>query len=176
MFIWDSNSMIVFFLLSLSTLTSGLVFNSTALIIATASDDAIRASYILTGYGIGYEASLVPKVDTPLPTLESSDGGNYGLFVVYAKTVVNGTSMLTNDQWEALWSYQRKYSVRMVHLNAIPDSGFGAQTISSGGCCDDNVEQNIALIEDVAASEFPNAGLKFVPRSIIVFTSINHTS
>ena len=168
--------MIILFLLYLSTLTHGLLYNSTALIIAAHIDDANEASYILKGYGIGYETSLVPQADTPLPTLESSDGGKYGLFVVYAKTVINGTSMLRDDQWEALWSYQRKYSVRMVHLNVLPDAGFGAQTISTGGCCDGNVEQNVTLIENVAASEFSYAGLKFVPCSIIVFTSINHTS
>jgi hypothetical protein len=162
MFTWHWKQPIISLLLFFA-FTNGLLFNSTALIIATDAAEANKASYILTGYGIGYETLLVPQSNTPFPTLESSDGGNYGLFVVYSKAVANGTSRLTDDQWESLWSYQRKYLVRMIHLGAIPDAGFGVKTVSSGGCCENGVEQNITLIEEVAANEFPNAGLKFVP-------------
>lgn len=142
---------------------NALTFASTALVIAADADVAGSASYLLEGYGIAHETFLVPRTNTPLPSLESSSGGgNYGLFLILSEVNVDGESRLTDDQWESLWAYQRKYGVRMVHINVSPSANFGVKLELSSGCCADGVEQNITLVESTATKEFPNAGLKCV--------------
>jgi hypothetical protein len=143
-----------------NSFTSALTFNSTVLVVCIDAVTGDQASYLFNGYGIGYETSILSDIGAPLPILETSNGGNYGLFVVVGRAISNGTSRLTSNQWESLWSYQRKYGIRMVHINVSPDVQFGTQLIDDGGCCDEGVEQNMTLVGDVAAREFPNAGLK----------------
>jgi hypothetical protein len=140
--------------------TDALTFNSTVLVIGTDAASANKASYLLDGYGIGYETLVLGEENTPLPSLESSFGGNYGLVVVVAQAIVNDTSRLTDAQWETLWAYQRKFSVRMIHMDVGPSTEFGVLAVDNDGCCDDGIEQNVTLIEEIATKEFPNAGLK----------------
>jgi hypothetical protein len=137
-----------------------LVYNSTALIVASDAEDLDSAAYLLTGYGIAHEELQVPEGGTDLPTLESGNGGNYGLFVLVSQVKYDGDSdsSLTTDQWNSLYDYQIKYGVRMVQMAVAPSSTFGVTQV--GSCCNDNEEQNITLISSVQSSEFPTAGLK----------------
>lgn len=138
---------------------SCLVFNSTALVFASTQNDGTQTSYILDGYGIGYETITLTTGSNHLPALESSAGGNYGLFVIIAQAVINSTSLLTQDQWNTLYAYQLKYGVRMVHAEAAPDPiMFGVTALTP--CCSGNQEQYLVLDGDVASNEFPTAGLK----------------
>lgn len=170
MFNWASKvSGGIFLILLLSSITNALTFKATALVIAVDYDNADLGRYVFDGYGIPYEILEVPHTNIALPTLESSSGGNYGLFVMVSEAMVNGTSSLSDEQWESLWSYQRKYAVRMVHINVSPGVAYGTQLASAGGCCDALVEQNITLVESVATKEFPNAGLKCVFHFLVIF-------
>ena len=158
-----SYSVLCLFFLALLPLSTCLSSNSTTLIIATTEDSAGQASYILNGYGVGFEVLLVPVGGVTLPSLNTTDGGNYGLIVILeeAMYVVNGTSStaLSPSQWEALYSYQRGFKIRMVHLDVVPGPKYGTET-PSVGCCDSNSYQNISVIPDVAGKEFPTAGIK----------------
>lgn len=145
-------------LLSLPSV-SCLVFNSTALVFANTENDGTQTSYILDGYGIGYETITLTLGSNHLPALESSVGGNYGLFVIIGQAVMNSTNLLTQDQWNTLYAYQLKYGVRMVQAEASPDEiMFGVTPLTP--CCNGNQEQYVTLDGSVASKEFPTAGLK----------------
>jgi hypothetical protein len=134
------------------------VYDSTALILATSDQTTNQASYLLSGYGITTESFDITQAGQNLPSLESTTGGKYGLFVVVSQLMINGTSVLTETQWNTLHDYQVKYGVRMIHLNAVPSLDFGVKAI--GSCCDNGVEQDITLVDSVVEKEFPSAGLK----------------
>ena len=138
---------------------SCLVFNSTALVFASTENDGRQTSYILDGYGIGYDTITLTTGPNQLPALESSAGGNYGLFVIIEQAQINSTSLLTQDQWNTLYAYQEKYGVRMVHAEASPDPTlFGVTALTP--CCNGTQEQYISLVGDVASDELPTAGLR----------------
>lgn len=134
------------------------MYTSTALVLGTDDQTTNQASYILNGYGIGFENLEITQHAQSLPTLESSAGGKYGLFIIVSQLIVNGTSLLTETQWGTLYEYQIKYGVRMVHLDVYPSTEFGVKAI--GSCCGDGIERKLTLVDSVAAKEFPSAGLK----------------
>ena len=105
----------------------------------------------------------MPEGGVALPTLNTTDGGNYGLIVILSEAmyVANGTSSttLTPAQWEAMYDYQRKFKVRMIHLDAAPGPKYGTEN-PSAGCCDPPSYQNVSVISEVAEKEFPNAGIR----------------
>lgn len=144
----------------LFSVSNALIFNSTALILAVDDISLDHGTYLLNGYGITYEGLKVPQTGITLPTLETSAGGNYGLFVIVAQVQYTGKSALTTDQWNTLYAYQLKYKIRMVHLNVVPSSEFGVEYVDA--CCGDGVEQNFTLVGDVQTKEFPTAGLRSV--------------
>jgi hypothetical protein len=145
--------------------------NSTFLVIVLASSSIFELATAKSGlndYGIPFELLRVPNGNVTLPPLNSSStSGNYGGIVIlselsYSYVDTNGatiwTSALSTDQWNALFSYQISFGVRMVRLGAFP-SNSGEQdsgTQSLGGCCDYNVE-NYMTIHDT--SQFRTAGL-----------------
>ena len=110
-----------------------------------------------------------------LPTLETIDAnnnsiGNFGLIIIIGLVSYDygGTlgwqSALTTDQFTALYSYQTKYNVRMIHLDSYPGS-FPGVTIAPGpgGCCATDEH----LISIVDPTMFPTAGLKISPLSTV---------
>lgn len=105
-----------------------------------------------------YDTLIVPETGTDLPPLETSEGGNYGLFIIVAQAMYNGISAITNNQYNALYAYQIKYGVRMVNVDVFPTPGFGAETVA--GCCLDGSEQNVTLLPNAQADFFPTAGLR----------------
>lgn len=149
--------------LALISLSECLSSNSTTLIIATTVDNADKASYILNGYGVGFEVLLVPKDGVALPMLKTTDGGNYGLVVILSEAVyiANGTSTtaMTPAQWSELYDYQRIFKVRMVLLDVIPGPKYGTAK-AAAGCCDLPSYQNLTVVSDVQDREFPNAGIR----------------
>ena len=152
--------MLIWIFLSLfSQLVSCLVFNSTALVLATYDNDGSQSSYIFAAYGIWSETVILDKNGTTqLPQLENSVGGNYGLLVVINEASSYGNNLLTEDQWNTLYAYQEKYGVRMVQAESDPSDNFGVTALSS--CCSGNEEQYLTTIEDVASSEFPSVGVR----------------
>lgn len=145
---------------------SALYTNSTALILAQDNDRASEAAYLLNGYGIRYEVHLIPKEGGDLPALNSSSGGHYGLLIVHSEVAYDGTaegfaSVLTPQQWESLYAYQRAYKVRMVHMDVVPKPAYGTQ-MTGKGCCAAPQEQTVSVIPEVQRARFPTAGIKYV--------------
>ncbi|RKF82555.1 putative extracellular serine-rich protein [Golovinomyces cichoracearum] len=136
---------------------------STVLILARDMNSAYSVSSGLNGYGIPHEVRVVPKTGILLPILNESDSqGNYGaIFVVSDVTYDYGgtlgfQSAITGAQWTAIFDYQVNFGVRLVRLDVFPSAEFGTTT-SSGGCCDNGIEQMISISD---TSLFPTAGLK----------------
>lgn len=141
------------------SLSQALFFNSTALVIGADDSTLNDGWYLLDGYGIAFELLQVPQSGVSLPALETGGNGNYGLFVINAGVQYAGKSALTTDQWNMLYAYQIKYGVRMVQIDVIPSDDFG--TVSLGSCCDNSTEQNLTLVMETQAKEFPTAGLRW---------------
>lgn len=145
-------------LASFFTISHALTFNSTALVLGVDAKAVDKAAYLLTSYGIAWEGIEVPESGITLPGLETSNGGNYGLFVVVSEVQYNATSALTDKQWASLHSYQTKYGVRMVHVYVVPGLDYGTALVAS--CCDGTQEQNVSLIQTAQTDYFPTAGLR----------------
>lgn len=158
-----SHSVLCLLFLAFTSLSECLSSNSTTLIIAATEKNAVKASYLLNGYGVGFEVLLVPQNGTSLPVLNNTDGGNYGLVVVVSEAVytANGTSSagLTPAQWNQLYDYQRNFNIRMVHLDVTPGPKYGTAK-ASAGCCEPPSYQNVSVISEVQHREFPNAGIR----------------
>jgi hypothetical protein len=161
MFYHIRNTPLTGLLLSLLiAVSNALNYNSTALVIGVDRTALEQAYYLLNSYGITYDLLAIAQSGTPLPLLETSTGGNYGLLVVVAQAQYAGISALTTSQWDTLYAYQLKYKVRMVHMNVVPTKEFGVELVAP--CCANEVEQNATLVEEVAMKEFPTAGLRSV--------------
>jgi hypothetical protein len=117
----------------------------------------------LQGLSIPYDLRIVPQAGITLPILNSSlTQGNYGGIVTMSELsydyggAIGWTSAITADQWSQLYAYQLTFGVRMVRIDAYPQSQFG--TSAGNGCCGSTVEQNITLVN--ITSNFPTANLK----------------
>ncbi|KAF3129413.1 hypothetical protein TWF703_008878 [Orbilia oligospora] len=137
---------------------------NTVLVVSPDKPNADTVTGTMDGYGIPYEVLLVPQGGIALPQLNQTNGdGNYGLFLVISQVSYNfgdqWRSALTQDQWNAMYDYQTVYGVRMVHINAYPSSQFGTEAL--GGCCGAGDDQTVTVDKNVAAEQFPTAGLKF---------------
>lgn len=132
------------------------------LVIARDSAAAGVASSGLNAYGIPFTTLLVPQAGATLPTLNTTEGGNFGGIVVASEVSYDygGTtgfqSALTTDQWNQLYAYQLAYGVRMVQYDVYPGPNYGASAVGSG-CCSDGVEQQISFSD---VSDFSTAGLR----------------
>jgi hypothetical protein len=104
---------------------------ATVLIIARDIDAARSAHSGLQGYGIPYRVLVVPQSGATLPTLTSSQTqGNYGGIVILGDVAYDyggGSfrSALTDPQWDQLFTYQKKFKVRMIRLDVYPGPKFG---------------------------------------------------
>ena len=125
-----------------------------ALVIATGINASDQATSVLTAHNQNYQLLLVGQSGTPLPTLESNNIGNFGLIIIIGMASYNygGTigwaSALTADQLTALYVYQVKYGIRLIHLDGYPDNFMGtALAAGPGGCCVTE-EQTVYLTND----------------------------
>lgn len=131
------------------------------MVLAKSQDEINQAVSGLNGYGIPFQALIVPSSGVSLPTLNTSAGGNFGGIIVsqgliyYYSDTSSWHSALTDDQWNQLYTYQIKYSVRMVQWDVYPSGDYGVSAIT--GCCDDGVEQNMTFTNTTA---FTQAGLR----------------
>src|SRR5947207_5814977 len=106
-----------------------LSVSKTALVIAVSTDVANEAVSILNEFNQPAQVLVVPQTGTSLPALETVSGstsvGNFGLIVIiglasYDYGSTGWASAITSDQFTALYAYQLKYNVRMVHLDGYP--------------------------------------------------------
>ncbi|CEJ90078.1 hypothetical protein VHEMI05886 [[Torrubiella] hemipterigena] len=141
---------------------------SKVLILARSDADVASTSPGLDGYGIPWEAVLVPKAGVSLPQLNSTvTDGNYAAIITVSGLIYDyGTdkasnyhSALTPDQWNQLYAYQDAFRVRMVRVDEFPSADFGTTTYNSNGngCCKDGVNAGMSLVNTAA---IPAAGLK----------------
>jgi len=136
--------------------------DQTILVIANDVYSAETVTLGLDGYGIPHQSLLVPQTGTTLPVMSSGGSGAFGGIVVVGEVGYQYPdgwySALSRSQWKELYSYQEKFGVRMVRLNAYPLSKFGAETAIAGvGCCDAGEEQLVSITDD---SDFPTANIK----------------
>jgi hypothetical protein len=92
---------------------------------------AYSATSGLNGYGIPYQAIIVPSTGITLPTLNSSaTDANYGGIIILSELSYSYStgwaSALTATQWQQLYDYQTAFGVRMVRLDVYPTPDFGA--------------------------------------------------
>lgn len=118
-------------ILSLGTrAVSGATVDGTILILARDAYAASTASSGLDGYGIPFEAVLVPQSGITLPTLTASTSeGNYGGIIIVGAVSYDYSgvwkSAITDDQWADIYAYQLAFHVRMVRLDEYPGPNFG---------------------------------------------------
>ncbi|KAK3314060.1 hypothetical protein B0H66DRAFT_643511 [Apodospora peruviana] len=138
-------------------------FKDTILILARDQESADAASSGLKGYGIYYETVLVPQGGITLPVLNSSaTHGNYGGIITVSELSYDygggaWHSALTDAQWSTIYAYQVNFGVRLVRIDAWPQSMFGTDTANGDGCCDSGVEQ---LVKFTDTTYFPTARVK----------------
>lgn len=134
------------------------------MVFARSADDIYTSTSGLNGYGIPYQAIIVPAVGITLPILNSSaTAGNYGGIIIHGEVSydygVNGasnwSSAFSTDQWNQLFAYQLAFGIRMVRLDIFPGPTTDT-ALAAGGCCNAGVEQLISFTD---TSEFPTAGL-----------------
>lgn len=110
--------------------------SNTILVFARDSASVTVATLGLQGYGIPYQAVIVPEAGVALPTLNSSaTQGNYGGILVLSEVSYQYStgflSALTTAQWQQLYDYQIAFGVRMVRLDVFPSTDLGKDTHSS---------------------------------------------
>lgn len=103
---------------------------NTILVFARDSASANVATLGLQGYGIPYQAVLVPQSGAALPALNSSaTQGNYGGILVLSEVSYQYStgflSALNASQWQTLYDYQTAFGVRMVRLDVFPTPDMG---------------------------------------------------
>jgi hypothetical protein len=111
--------------------------SNTILVFARDSASGYSGTSGLAGYGIPYQLVIVPQSGITLPTLNSSStSGNYGGIIVISEVAYDfGTragwgSAITAAQWQALYSYQTTFGVRMVRLDVYPGAESGILSTS----------------------------------------------
>ncbi|KAH8659221.1 hypothetical protein BGZ60DRAFT_492740 [Tricladium varicosporioides] len=146
------------FLSGLCQVHAAVTVNSTILVIARDSNATFSGTSVLQGYGIPFYVLDLSQKGAVLPTLNSSaDSGNYGGIVTisnrdYSKAD-DGHNMLSDKQWQQLYTYQEAFAVRMVRLNSFPLKEFGTSSLSDSSV---QVDQPITITD---ASTFSTANI-----------------
>ncbi|KAK1774840.1 hypothetical protein QBC45DRAFT_423768 [Copromyces sp. CBS 386.78] len=136
---------------------------NTILILARDTYSGTSAAEGLQGYGIPYQILLVPQAGITLPALTTgTEKGNYGGIIVVSEVAYQYTdgwrSAITAAQWQAIYTYQITFGVRMVRLDVFPSTDLGVDlAVAGAGCCNTGVEQLIAFSD---TSAFPTANVK----------------
>ena len=177
---------ILFFFLSGSHASllkrQSLSLSGTALVIAVSTDAADEAVSILNEFNQTTQVLVVAQNGTSLPALETVSGstsvGNFGLVIViglasYDYGATGWASAITSDQWTALYAYQLKYNVRMIHLDGYPGNFEGTGlALGPGGCCSSE-DQSVYLLDSTLApfESLSTIGLWHYPATITNFTT-----
>ena len=108
----------------------GASVDSKVLILGITDDDLQAGYHGLKGYGIPYDAIIVPASGFSLPVLnDTATHGRYGGIITLNGLAVetpNGwASALSADQWTAIENYQVMFGVRLVRINEFPGDAFG---------------------------------------------------
>lgn len=155
----------------------------TALVIASSASAADEAVSILNALGQPNQLLAIAQSGTPLPPLEtvrvSTTTGNFGLIIIIGMVSYNygGTtgwaSAITSDQWTALYAYQLKYGVRMVHLDGYPGNFPGTTSAPGpGGCCSSDeqdvyaTDTSLLTAAGLPASNLSTLGLWHYPATV----------
>lgn len=138
--------------------------DSTILVLVRQGDNAYGVTSGLTGYGIPFEVSYVPKTGYQLPSLNTSTSqGKYGGIISLSELAFEYDggvwgSGISTDQYNTIYAYQTAFGVRFVRIDAYPQPAFGTTTAAQGvGCCGTDVEQLISLTNSTG---FPTANIK----------------
>jgi hypothetical protein len=136
---------------------AAITVDSTILVLAPDVTSGNAFASVIQGYGIPYQIVPVPQEGIDLPVLNSSTtAGNYGGIVTVSELSYdfNGDyhSAITSDQWQALYSYQASFGVRMVRLDVWPTADFGVESVNGG----DGDDQPISISN---ATTFPTANI-----------------
>jgi hypothetical protein len=157
--------------------------SETALVIAVSADAANEAVGILNGYNQPTQLFVVAQNGTDLPPLETISGsnsaGNFGLIIVIGLVSydyggsIGWASAITTAQFSALYAYQLKYNVRMIHLDGYPGNFAGtALALGPGGCC--SAEDQTVYLLDTSLGQAVNlstVGLWHYPATVTNFTT-----
>lgn len=141
----------------------GATVGSTILVLVRSSDNAYAVTSGLDAYGIPYEIAQVPQDGFQLPTLNTTNHGNYGGIISLSELAYdygggNWHSGISADQYTSIYNYQLAYGVRFVRIDAFPQPAFGTTPASQGvGCCGADVEQLISLTNNTG---FATANIK----------------
>jgi hypothetical protein len=115
--------------LSLAAVSWGTI-SSTVLVIAKDNDTAYDAVTGLQSYGIPYQVLAVPSQGVTLPTLSTSNTGKFGGIVIMSQVTYGYSdgwrSALTAAQLTTIYTYCTNFGVRLVWIDAYPDSSFGS--------------------------------------------------
>jgi hypothetical protein len=104
------------------------------LVLSTDETSSYSATSGLNAHGIPYQLVNFPSGGATLPALNSSaTSGNFGGIII-----LNEPTGITAAQWNAMYSYQQSFGVRMARLNADPNGGadgssFGKSTLANKG-------------------------------------------
>lgn len=159
-----------------------LSVSKTALVIAVSTNAANEAVSILNEFNQPTQVLVVAQTGTTLPALETVSGstsvGNFGLIVIiglasYDYGATGWASAITSDQFTALYAYQLKYNVRMIHLDGYPGNFEGtALALGPVGCCSSE-DQSVYLVDSTLApfESLSTIGLWHYPSTITDFTT-----
>jgi hypothetical protein len=101
------------------------------LVLSTDETSSYSATSGLNAHGIPYQLVIIPAA---LPALNSSaTHGNFGGIIILSEP-----TGITTAQWQAMYSYQSSFGVRMARLDADPNGGadgssFGKSIIVNKG-------------------------------------------
>jgi hypothetical protein len=138
------------------------------LVLSTDYPDSVIRS--LQSYSIEYDY-LEYNYENPLkgnlPLYTKDDQPKYygvvlgnGALTVYHKDTGLWGSILTSEQWDYLYQYQKKYGVRVVALDDTPDSEFGTAIFDPSIWGVSSTQEMKMADNDVAKSIFKEAGVK----------------
>lgn len=138
---------------------AAITVQGTILVFARSTTEAYSATAGLNGHGIPFQLVIVPQAGVTLPTLSSSSSaGNYGGIITLSELSYEydggvWESAITDAQWEQLYAYQAAFGVRMVRLDAFPESQFGkscwiARNVTA--LTADQAQQPQSLMQDAA--------------------------
>jgi hypothetical protein len=140
----------------LGTTNAAITVNSTILVLARDSNATVPGTAVLQGYGIPFSVVDISK-GAAIPVLNSTtSSGNYGgIVAISSRDYVKGDdwhTILTDKQWQQLYTYQESFGVRLVRLNAWPGAEFGTTAVSDSGT---KADQQIS-VTDVSAFSSAN--------------------
>lgn len=138
-----------------------LVISTTkpASIIKTLQSYSIEYDYLEYNYENPLKGDLPLYTEDEKPKYYGVVLGNGALSVYFEKEDRWG-SILTDEQWDYLKDYQKKFGVRVVALDDNPEWEYGTSIADSNVWGTDSVQKMKVSDNEYAKSLFENAGIK----------------